>query len=680
MAKKKHRRKGASADYQENFWFRIGTKGALTLAVIVIFLTMVQCTVKKPEAPTWTTQFTVPLVSRTYTMSEIIEHIDQDGIQFDVDSNVIYTISRDLDTVTLDTDELTTADMSYSISEQLGIIDIDPPSVPPVSVSTIDLIGGLASGVGVPVPETTFAVARAIDPISNFSTATVASGRAYAVVDNSLGLDLSAASIELYDLVNLRSLGVQSFAGGLADGSVDSALFNLDGQTISNSLEARITGTTLDGDTLSTIAGSVTTQLNFQNGLSVSSGTAEIPAMVRTFSQPVVLDEPDPVYHATLTGGDLELDIANATNLDATLEITFPDLKNGGLPLTVIQPVAAASSQLVMVDLTGYVLSPADSTVPQDISVEIVATVPGTAPLQRAVDAADEFSATASLTGLAFGSVTGAFAAVTSTIDPRVETIDVPDGFEGFELVTAIVTLEIENAVNLPGTLDITLVGDNGKTMHLVRDVAAGGLDNPVVTIIDTVVSDFLTPLPSTITISGSAGFGDGGVGTILPDDYVFARMEITAPLEMIIAETNIETDIESEDLNQDDMETITDHVTEARFVYNVISHLPLGTQVSVWLGSDSATLATNPQVTLDPIVINAAPTVAGIVSDTLSTGYQTIVLDSADIQVLRSDTLYILNQLVLQGSDGLPVRLTNNDFVTVIGHIEVDYVFDGDF
>ena len=43
------------------------------IMVVLIFLTLTQCTVNKPEAPQWTTQFVLPLVSRTYEMPEIID-------------------------------------------------------------------------------------------------------------------------------------------------------------------------------------------------------------------------------------------------------------------------------------------------------------------------------------------------------------------------------------------------------------------------------------------------------------------------------------------------------------------------------------------------------------------------------------------------------------------------------
>ncbi|MHC4529517.1 MAG: hypothetical protein ACYS29_16705, partial [Planctomycetota bacterium] len=65
---------------------------------------------------------------------------------------------------------------------------------------------------------------------------------------------------------------------------------------------------------------------------------------------------------------------------------------------------------------------------------------------------------------------------------------------------------------------------------------------------------------------------------------------------------------------------------------------------------------------------------------DVSSTGYQAVILDSLDLQVLKNDTLFIGTELSLEDSNGQPVKLTNNDFITVTSRIEVEYIFDGDF
>ncbi|MCK4302519.1 MAG: hypothetical protein KAW91_07080, partial [candidate division Zixibacteria bacterium] len=91
--------------------------------------------------------------------------------------------------------------------------------------------------------------------------------------------------------------------------------------------------------------------------------------------------------------------------------------------------------------------------------------------------------------------------------------------------------------------------------------------------------------------------------------------------------------------------------------------------------------LFAEPELSIGPLVINAAPTdsITGLVSDTTSTGQQELVLTNEDIRVLENDTLFIGQNLILLGSDGQRVKLTANDYLTITGRFEVEYHFDGE-
>jgi hypothetical protein len=433
---------------------------------------------------------------------------------------------------------------------------------------------------------------------------------------------------------------------------------------------------------LSTSDKYISTAIRFEDDLTVGSATAQIPALDHDFSQPVSMGEADLEYSATLTAGTLQLDIANQTNLSPDIDITFPDLVLGGVPLTIQRSLTAISSRSVTIDLTGYELRPTDSTLPQEIMIEASAAVAGTAPSHLTVDQDDQFIVDASLSGLTFGSVSGVFDAVTTTLEPTEHEIDVPQGFDSLQLVSAVLTINIENGLELPGNLNITLLGNNGKTLPINGLIAPGAPGLPAVTqIIDTTVANFLSPMPSVVTISGDAGFGDGvAEGTIRTGDYIRADIDILAPVEVIIPHTVVEPDIESEEIDQDDIDKVVGHVIEAKLIYNVINHMPVGATVNLFLGSDSATLVSDPEVSfVDDIFVLAAPTTGSIASDTISTGYQEVIIDSADVHVLENSPLYIGTQLVLEDSNGQPVKLTANDYLTIIGRVEVEYRFDGD-
>jgi hypothetical protein len=149
----------------------------------------------------------------------------------------------------------------------------------------------------------------------------------------------------------------------------------------------------------------------------------------------------------------------------------------------------------------------------------------------------------------------------------------------------------------------------------------------------------------------------------------------------MIIEPAQVETDVEMTEIDQQDIDAITDHVLEARFVYNIVSHLPIGAQIDIYFGPDSATLFANPQLLINALQLPAAPFgVGGIVTDTISTDFQEVYLDSIDFKILENDTLYFGSTFDLSGTSGQMVKLTTNDYLSITGRIEVDYRFNGEF
>jgi hypothetical protein len=683
MNRNRNRRQNQESDSpMESRLVKFSTKLGLSLVVMILALTAMQCTVKKPESPTWETQFTVPLINRTYVMSEIIDKMDQDGIGMDVDSAITFSVSEDIDTVVLDAANLATGDLSYVAVQSLGLIDLPAPVLTPVQLDLID-IGGLAAFLPGTIPATSFSLNSNLPAFTEFTTVGLETAGAWIKVSNNLGFAMTLDSVELWDANLNRSIGRKSFPAPIPAGSTDSVHFDLSGQTISNTIEALIKASTPGATVLSTAGKNLITTFVFDGDLTVGAATAEIPAQSHNFSTPVTLAEGDAIYNATLTSGLLQIDIGNQTSMDATLDITFPDLVLGNTPVAFQRTVTAISNATITLDLAGYELRPADSTVPQDINIEVTANIPGSAPLHKTVNQNDQFIINASLSNLKFESVAGVFAAVTTSFEESQHDIEVPTGFDSISFASAVLTINIANALEMPGDLNIDLVGSNGKTLNISGTVNPGTAGGPVVTsFVDNTVADFLSPIPSQITVSGSATFGDGvSEGIIRAGDYIAADLSILAPLELIIGQAIIEPDIEGEEIDQDDIKAITDHVIEARLIYNVINRLPLGASVNLYLSGDSATVFSDPEVSfVDDIFVLAAPTISGITSDTISTGFQTVVIDSSDVHVLENETVYIGTQIVLEDTEGQPVKLIASDYIQIIGRIEVDYLFTGDF
>ncbi|UCD18329.1 MAG: hypothetical protein JSV44_05305 [Candidatus Zixiibacteriota bacterium] len=662
----------------ESFFIKYGFKILLSVVIIFAFLTVVQCSIRKPESPTWTTTLTIPLVNRTYLMPEIIDKIDQPGIEINDSGEVFFSYSAEIDTITVDED-LTITDISATIDETLGAVTLNPGAPPPVTVS----LGDVLTPIGSDIPAGSFDIANDLPPADGYNWATFASGELYIVVDNNLGVDLDTVIIDVIDLVyaGLINPTPLSIPSGIATGDKDSVLVDLAGKTISNSLRLQLHCYTPGGTVLILADKSMSSAVSF-NPLTVTGAEAEIPKIVKELSSGVVINDGNTIVSAELASGEAALTIQNETRLDVDLVINLPDFNISGIALTRNIQVTGNDSERVVIDLTGYSFEPLDQGYPQQVVCSVVATIDSTAPSMVIIDQSDNIHFAADISNLAFASLTGVLEPTIATFDNIDLDLDLPKGFDSLQLVNAEMMLEIENTADLVGTLDLTITGNNGKNLHYVQAIPAGSIAEPSLTaIVDNDIADFLNPVPSLITVDGSASFGDGiTLGTIHAEDYVAARVTISSPLELVLGTVTFDGDLSSEEIDQDDIDLITDHVVEARFITNIINHLPLGATVEVYLGGDSTTIYDNPDVVIGPISIDAGQVGIGgtVIAETSSENVS--VLDSLEIKVLENDTLYSTQVITLMGSAGQPIKISGSDYIIAQGVIEVEYIFDGEF
>ncbi|NOY89175.1 MAG: hypothetical protein GXO93_07295 [FCB group bacterium] len=686
MAKKRNRKESKEPiNFWNSFFFKFSSKLLLGLAVIVIFLTFTQCTVKKPESPVWNTSLVVPVINHTYDMEEIIRRIDQPEISVDSLGNIAYSTSQDLDTVFLDQSNLTTSNLSYSLAQQLGPIDITPPAIAPVTVD-LSTISGLATalpGDSAFIDTLHFQLYNDMPTINNFSQATISNGQLIASVTNNLDVSLDTIIIQIYDINSASVIATDTFPAPINSGSSANLPINLNGKTISNSLRLDLSCYTPGGIVDSASYRNITSGISFGSSLTVSSAVAEVPPLNDiSFSQKVGINlkSGEKIDSANINQGNLNLNIVNGTALDASLNITISGIVNNGVTFSIIQPIPAGQTMILDTNLANFSFIPQNDS----IDINIIASISGSNGTFVNVNESDSFQVSATIGNLTFNTVSGVFNNDSANFTGVNKQLNIPDGFDNITLKTAILTLDVENGIDLPGVLNIQISGSNGKTINLTGDIAPKGINvTTLSSITNDSVADFLSPLPDSIGVTGTIRFGDGVYqSTITKDDFVSAQVNFYAPLEVKINNAQLnDLNISKSAIDQNNINIITDHATEARFIYNVTNHLPLGAKAIIYLSHDSASLYTNPQVSLDTIYIDPAPVslTTGIVSgDSITTGE--IYLDSLDIQVLKNDTLFVRQDVFLNSSDTSGVKLTSNDYLTITGRIEVVYRFDGKF
>lgn len=673
------RRRKEESSFAQSFLIRYGLKIFLGITVIVLFLTAVQCNIEKPESPIWTTNLIIPVVNRTYQMPEIIDKIDQPGLTMDSSGEVMFSFHEEMDTISVDGD-LSTDENSITVFNTIGQVTIQPGNPPPLTVNLGDYVSLTLDSV----PPASFDILNDLPPLDGYNWAAVASGAVYVVITNDFGLDLDTVIVDVIDLGTYMTISTVEFPPpGILAGETDSIAIGLGGKTISNLFRLQIHCHTPGASMLTLSDKTLSSSVSFGQGLTVSSAEAEVPSISKNFAETVELFSANTVISAEISSGNVILTLDNESGLSADLDITIPDFTLNGNPLNVTRTVPPSSSDVVDINVAGYVLEPADQVLPQELDVDVFAHIDSTTPNMVIVNEEDTLRATTLVTPLSFSSLTGIIDSTEATFDNMGVDIDLPRGFDSVQLINAVLTLEIENAVEFSAGLNLNIQGDGGQLLNISGSIPAGNILNPVTAVfIDSNLSSFLDPVPSSITVNGSALFGDGStVGTVTDDSYVVPRVSISSPLEFIIDQTTFAGDTTSENIDQSDIDLITEHVIIAEFTGTVTNHLPLGVAVSFFIDGDSTRLnADSAQLVVGPLDVASGVIGPGNVVEEAVESEVVLQLDSVAIKILENETLFAFQEITIMGTDGQPVKVLGTDYVTVSGVFEVEYRFDGDF
>ncbi len=633
--------------------------------LFLIFLTLFQCSLRKPTSPTWETDLTVPLICKTYDMDTIIDEADEPSLYVDSLGQLRFLKEVELDTTKME-ELLTFSAMSYEIKGKVGILKIDTPEPQETEFALSQVYQG---EVGL-VPPFSFALTRELDSISNFSTAVLDQGKANILAENHLGVELDWLKIEIIDDYSSQVIEAVIFPEGLGDGAVDTQEVDLSGKTVSNRVSYAIQAHTPGGTILSLSGKYLKLAFSFCDSLFVREALAQIPEIHLEEAETFEIPTDDLVQRALIKTGSLTLDISNHTNLSSDLEIRAPAFSDQGLPLSVNKFVLPGDQVSVEIPLEGYLLLPESG---RELSVHLKAVTERTGTEKVWVCWSDSITVEARLSQLYFREVTEIVQPTLVEITTIQKEIDLPQGFDAAHLPAASLSLEIVNGVSLPGDLNLQIKGDAGQDLTLSAQVEAGTPSDPSrSTIIESDLTQFLNPIPSQITVDGDVGFGDGVTSTtITQEDFVVGKIIISSPLELILDSTQIRIDQGEDSLGEDEREIVQERLKDTRMVSKFENHLPLSARVELYLKT-TPEVYTGPDLLIGPVELISGETdeAGNVIRPTFS--QDVVQLDKEKLRIFESVPFYIGGKIFLPGTDGKKVKFKVSDYIKISSYLEV--------
>jgi len=183
------------------------------IVLVVVYSLFTGSSLEKPSPPSWDTRWHLPLVNKSYSVLDLREDIDQEGLTVDSLGNAEIYIRQQIDTVRV-ADNLTPAGYSEKLVQQLGTVEIESPELQSVSVELSEFN---PTWVGQTVLPFRFEVTEPLAEFEDFSHATVEAGKFHLFLSNHLGVDIDSLTLKPVDDFNSQILGTIEVAGGLAN-------------------------------------------------------------------------------------------------------------------------------------------------------------------------------------------------------------------------------------------------------------------------------------------------------------------------------------------------------------------------------------------------------------------------------------------------------------------------------
>lgn len=626
---------------------------------VVIALSLLQCSLKKPEAPSWESTFRLPVASDQLSAANLLLRFPDGDLWVSETGQIGLYWSDTLDTVALAAD-LALPTQSASVPQALNRVTVNAPAQDSVRTPLSDYYAGPAGSV----PPFSISDTDTLGPVAGYTWLAAGSGEAWIRVENQIGLDFDSVTVWLTD-PNWGPLGTYDFAGGVAAGQADSLALGLVGRKFGNQVQYQLYAHTPGGTLLTLSNRYLKLSVRFSDSLSLDSGVLEVPQVVRSTSVDFDFTGNGDVVsmrEATLRAGQLNFSVTNQTGLAAAVLLNVPSFTLSGVALTRNLAVQPQSVLNVSVNLAGYEFRPDATQAPQYFTVNAQATTVPTAPAQVRIDRQDSVIVSAQLAGVVADRFTGVLAPQRITLPEVQRTVNAPSEWSAFHPAEATLSVELENGSGANALVSLRL--DNGTDSQLVQGPVAAG---SVSTLSHNNVAFLLDPFPAWLRAGGSATFGDSvSEVTVSAEDFALARVNVAAPLAVRIDTVTLSGDAERLDIEGSDVPGFVDRMLSGLLHVDLGNHLPVACEVTFFAALDSANVYGAPDMVLGPVAVAAGRTqVSGAVSDTSRT-VAALELTREHLDLFTHGTLYLGYRLFLPGSSGQVVRFLPADYVAL--------------
>ncbi len=677
-------------------------KQILGMVGLTLFM-LWSCTINEPEPPVWDTSWQIDLPVKDVTLKEIVNDSTILADTINGQPVMSFKMEDSTDWEKIQESDLTVTPENDQFEAQIGTIKLEPkselksPDIPLDQILPPDL---LAKDTIPPYPATTVTPEPREITYDFFERAVITRGQLYLVFHNELFVKIDPGlKIEVYNnLTNPVLIATIIFNEPIEPYSTaKSNVIDLSGLEIYNQFRLKFTIPVAGSDTFQVVTdeqkqGALYSVMTLEN-IEVSEADAKVPEQTFDKDKTMSLPQEDHrIINAHIKSGKITLHISNNLPIHSSTEIIFPDILKDGTPEKIELELQPKQFVTKVVDLADFVIQ--NSTSPGEpldsIQIKTTSVVSSNDQIVT-IKESDKISVDVSFSDIVLASVTGIIKPVTVSISPT--EIDNSDLFEkiegtGFVLDDLQLKIKIENQIDIPVQLSLTLTAQNGtteKVMHINETILAASQAPFTEIVLDknyktpNSIVELFSIFPQKISISGQASVE--GQGTVALGQGVRALFSVETPLFFkLLHPISYQSGLDSIiDIDQDIRDRLANDFHQGSFNLLIKNGTPFGTEFSFILADDSTAVDTKTIIdSTRKIVITVNIKSGQIGSDGfVAMPTQNLVkinLNEQQMKLFQKSPIYFKQMATILPTDDQLVKLRTSDTIELEGSVKVNF------
>ena len=664
----------------------------LFVTALVLFLSMftLTCHFKSPQPPTWKPQVTIPLIDKSYTITELAK---DDNIVADSTGLLEYITEQNISKKELG-NRLNVG--PFEKEKDLTINEIHIPYLFSewIEYSLNSIYPKAEEEHGhetVVAPFEILPTRQDFAEIPVFQWLLIKEGLLSVKVENELAITLGTPfRVKLINNLDNTVIGEVTFDEKIQSGHSAEQIIQLQQKVITNHIRAIVYGNSAGTEEQSKKIDKNSTfkiTITFSNIIALEL-MAQIPEYQYTYKDSMSLSDSLLIREAVFKDGDFEYTFRNDFDVLVHVILELPNIfkPNGSTFIDTLE-IIPKQTLTRKISLQQYKFKAIEQEEIENLKINVTVKLATNMNNTVTIRSIDAVVSDVRFSKIVFSSLTGRLYRIPLPIPPTLKFLNLPSEVDSVRLAGAYLTFHLTYSIGFIMNTDLTLtaINDQGDSVsiHLDRTLSAVLPDEEFKSVEIRLlnVAPLFNIIPTQLKLKGRILIGEKKkVNTITELDYVSGDIQLIIPLQLILPSQQVNSEIRTVNLSEDMQDLLEEWIVSGFVAIKTINHLPFAPSIKILISNDEDSVYNSTDLQLGPIKIGRAKTdsLSGKVIAPVEEKSE-IILQEEDLSLFTHSPVFVGLEIQWPGTLGRYIAVYADDYIYInaLSFISVKAEFD---